>query len=210
MPAPLIYGAVVAIMAFIAATKDDFGDLALESVKTAAKAEAKRLIKQYLREHREELIADVLNYSLGIQVVGEPTELSITEAINAKLGTSFSNIFSQDLIREDLIRLALERIRTVLPMVDSLEDVHNVRYSLRAAVFEEIKSVLDGSGAKLLPGEAAEIIRSTASELIYSYEWARPQRPEDKPPLLTDIKSVNNRIRQARYRANHKRVWVSK
>jgi hypothetical protein len=210
MPLPIVVGVVAAVMALIAATKDDLGDIALESVKDAAKAEAKKLVKQFLREHREELIAAVLSNLLGVQVDGEPTELSITEAVNGKLGTSFSNLFSADLLREDLLRMAIERIQTALPMVDSLNDEHNVRYAVRAAVFDEIKSVMDGSGTQLLPSEAAEIIKAAAANLIDVYDWARPQRPEDKPALLMDDKSVKNRERQARYRASHTRVWVEK
>lgn len=205
---PLILGALASALTWLASVV--LSDFVKGLIKDFAKSVADAVwseVKSFLWNHRGELTKAALSTIMGIDVQGELTPKSFTDAVNAKYGTTFSNIFNGNTLREDLERLALERIEADLGSPGIFTSLTNtdVRGALREYAWSEMKKVVAGEGSALFTADMKSRIIDAAKGIDLSRYEPQPERP-----LLMDKKSISNRARQAAYRQNHRRVWVAR
>lgn len=167
-----------------------------------------------LRKYRGRVIAGSLEKATGIALQidddGSISQQSITQAINSKLNTSFTNIFDREAIKSDLEKLALNKLNQNLgfapdnPLITSFRDESAIREQIHGFAGRQVQNIIDGQSAPFLAPDAPQRIAAAALGQAGKYTRYIPQEANE---LMMDKKSINNRERQARYRRSHKREW---
>lgn len=106
-------------------------------------------IVAWMKTHKKEVIIYAAGKALGIDIEvdedGNLSEESITNAINAKFGTSFTNIFDKEAIKADLEKIGMDKINENLgePVISSLRDKDKLREDFRSFVSRKIEECID-------------------------------------------------------------------
>ncbi|AMP14888.1 hypothetical protein CPter291_2631 [Collimonas pratensis] len=143
----------------------------------------------------------------------EFSEESITVALNTVLNTKFTNVFNRDDLRRDIEKIGMDQLNIELgapqgkPIITSLNDQDLIRERVHGFIGEQVKIALAGGASTLIDDAGRQRIIAAALDFEARYDKLKPQ---PKPPLLMTKKAIDDRARQARYRARHKRVWVAK
>lgn len=145
-----------------------------------------------------------------------------TKAINAGplagTGLQLTNIFDKRAIQLDFQRLALGMTMQALGMPARSAGLDDLRDGLREWVSGQVRAQLADGAADDLVKDAKDLIEvvNIIAAVNKEFREARkaglppPTGAPPKKPLKTDKVSVQNRERQARYRAGHKKRWVAK
>lgn len=208
MPIPVVVAVGAAITAIWAAVANAIPD----SVEGIAKEEFMRLVAGDLGELEQSAIKDAFA-KLGLDVDPEQglNQATITAAINAGplagTGVEMSNIFDRTAVQADLQRIALAQA------------AQSFGITLRSLKTEDIKEALRGYVSQMIMddiangGEMAAVAPDLVA-LVRLIEAARKHYDEagnyERAPLKMTPEAINNRERQAKYRANHKRTWVAR
>lgn len=148
---------------------------------------------------------------------------AFTKAINAGplagTGLQLTNIFDKRAIQLDFQKLALGMTMQALGVSSKSAGLEDLRDALREWVSGQVRAQLaDGATADDLVKDAKDLMAvvDIISAVNKEFREARkaglppPTGAPPKKPLKTDKVAVQNRERQARYRASHKKRWVAK
>lgn len=151
------------------------------------------------------------------------TRESFTQALNAGplagTGLQLTNIFDKRAIQLDFQRLALANTMAALGVQTSRAGgVEDLREALREWVSDQVRAQLqDGAADDLVKGAQESlavlaILRAVNKEFRDAQEAGLPPPTggPTKKPLKTSKEAAQNRERQARYRAGHKKRWELK
>lgn len=145
---------------------------------------------------------------LGLKL--DPDNLTpdgITAAINngplAGSGLELENIFDRQAVKRDIGRVAVKYASDALGVrMPQSED--DLRELLKEWVTDELVRQLEAGGGPWI--DAVKDVREIV-EVIAAY---RAYKEGGMPPVDMSHKAVKNRERQARYRATHRKVWVTR
>ena len=209
MAAPLVAlgAALAAVMGVVAASIPD-------SITRITKEELARLIMGEVSDEEDEAIREVFQ-KMGLDIDPENgiNERTLTDAINngplAGSGVELTNIFDREAIKRDLTRLALVQaaqsggLKLTSTTTEAVTEA--VKTYIAEIVREEIKN--GGDIVDAAPDLVAIVKMIDAARKDYRNEAG--DVIESKPLLMSEA-AIDNRRRQAKYRANHKRRWVAK
>ena len=138
---------------------------------------------------------------IPLDLDGEVNHETITQAINAgvlKGEVTFTNLFDKDAVKADVRRIALERAGAAFGYEGGLS-VDAVSLRLVAEIIQEVRAdIAAGAGPYI---DAAQDLQGVLSKLKPRHDdWATPKNFTQK--------GINNRARQAAYRAAHSRKWL--
>ena len=207
MPAPL-----VALAAAIAATLGAVYAMLPDSAQRIAKEEFVRLFAGEVSEAESAAIKEAfLKMGLDIDPENGINEQTITAAINAGplggSGVELTNIFDREAIKRDLRRLALVHAAQQFGIELHSLETEAVKDAIREYVAELVREEIANGGdlVDAAPDLVAIVKMIDAARKGYKNEAG--ETIEEKPLLMSEA-AINNRERQARYRASHKRRWV--
>ncbi len=210
MPAPLIVGAIAGVSA-----------LAGTAGAMVGREYARAFLKKQLFKHRDEIekwaLSAVFEQFGFPDLTGENVDRkSFTEAINQKFlsdsGFQFTNLFDQESVKRDAFKFGVQRIAEEAGL--TLEDVSEKGLvdALRRWVFDLIGEELTNEDLGELTQDAKDVWEIIQTWRKYKKAAEDGQEAEDsgRKPLINTPAAQKNRERQARYRANHKKIWVWK
>ena len=209
MAAPLLLlaPALTAAVAAVAASIPD-------AVTRITKEEFVRLFAGDVSEAEDAAIKEAFS-RLGLDI--DPSNginaRTVTDAINAGpldgTGVELSNIFDRDAIKRDLQKLALIQAAQSFGIELKSLETEAVKEAIRNYVAEIVREEIAMGGDLLdaAPDLIAIVKMIDAARKGYKNEAGETL---EKKPLLMSAAAVNNRERQAKYRANHKRRWIAK
>lgn len=210
MPAPLIVGAIAGVSA-----------LAGTGAAMVGREYARAFLKKQLFKHRDEIekwaLSAVFEQFGFPDLTGENVDRkSFTEAINQKFlsdsGFQFTNLFDQESVKRDAFKFGVQRIAEEAGL--TLEDVSEKGLvdALRRWVFDLIGEELTNEDLGELTQDAKDVWEIVQTFRKYKTAAEDGQEAEDKGrrPLINTPAAQKNRERQARYRANHQKIWVWK
>lgn len=210
MPVPLVVGAIAGVSA-----------LAGTGAAMVGREYARAFLKRQLFKHRDEIekwaLSAVFEQFGFPDLTGENVDRkSFTEAINQKFlsesGFQFTNLFDQEAVKRDAFKFGVQRIAEEAGL--TLEDVSEKGLvdALRRWVFELIGEELTNEDLGELTQDAKDVWEIVQTWHKYKKAADEGQDAEDKGrrPLINTPAAQKNRERQARYRANHKKIWVWK
>lgn len=187
MVAPLVLAAVAAIGAGVAS-------IAVPIVKDIALRRAGKAAAEHVLE----------KMGIPIDLSGPVNKEAISAAISEKLFGSemtFSNLFDKEAVRADIKRIVSERAASQFGF-DGAMSVDAVKQHLTSKVLQQVgEEMAAGSGEFI---DAAKDL-STAVAMCERKHYTDYNTPTDFTP-----EGINNRERQATYRANHNKRWVQK
>lgn len=210
MPVPLVVGAIAGVSA-----------LAGTGAAMVGREYARAFLKRQLFKHRDEIekwaLSAVFEQFGFPDLTGDNVDRkSFTEAINQKFlsesGFQFTNLFDQESVKRDAFKFGVQRIAEEAGL--TLEDVSEKGLvdALRRWVFDLIGEELTNEDLGELTQDAKDVWEIVQTFRKYKTAAEDGQEAEDKGrrPLINTPAAQKNRERQARYRANHKRIWVWK
>lgn len=210
MPAPLVLGAIAGVSA-----------LAGTGAAMVGREYARAFLKKQLFKHRDEIekwaLSAVFEQFGFPDLTGENVDRkSFTEAINQKFlsdsGFQFTNLFDQESVKRDAFKFGVQRIAEEAGL--TLEDVSEKGLvdALRRWVFDLIGEELTNEDLGELTQDAKDVWEIVQTWRKYKKAAEDGQDAEDngRKPLINTPGAQSNRERQARYRANHQKVWVWK
>lgn len=209
MAAPFL--ALGAVLAGIYAT---VATMIPDSVTRITKEEMARLLLGNVSEAEDAVIKDAFaEMGLDIDPRDGINAQTLTAAINngplAGTGVELTNIFDRDAIKRDLKRLALVHAAQSMGLKLTSLSTEAVQEALKAHAAEIVREEIAMGGDLLdaAPDLVAIVKMIDAARKGYKNEMG--EQVSKKPLLMSDA-AINNRERQAKYRANHRRVWVAK
>lgn len=145
----------------------------------------------------------VLKERLGItmDLDGEVNKKTLTAAINRDIlggELEFTDLFDRAAVKADLKRIALDQAATSLGF-SAGGGVEGIKQALVTQIIADIQAELAADAGPMI--EAAQPIAKFAEVL------ARPKDETASTAVDMSEAGVSNRARQAKYRANHRRVW---
>ena len=185
------------------------------SVQDIGKEEFMRLLAGDLGEFEREAIKGAFS-KLGLEVDPETgiNAESITRAINegplAGSGVELTNIFDRDAVKRDMQKIALAFGAQSMGMEVKSLSIDGIKEALRGEVQRRVYEQIQAGGGDLVDN-APDLVA-----IVKMIDASRRKMAEgedgtpEKKPLLMSKAAINNRERQARYRANHTRHWESK
>ena len=210
MPAPLIVGAIAGVSA-----------LAGTGAAMVGREYARAFLKKQLFRHRDDIekwaLSAVFEQFGFPDLTGENVDRkSFTEAINQKFlsdsGFQFTNLFDQESVKRDAFKFGVQRIAEEAGL--TLEDVseQGLVDALRRWVVDLIGEELTNEDLGELTQDAKDVWEIVQTWHKYKQAADDGMAAEDKgrKPLINTPGAQSNRERQARYRANHKKIWVWK
>lgn len=210
MPAPLVVGAIAGVSA-----------LAGTAGAMVGREYARAFLKRQLFKRRDEIekwaLSAVFEQFGFPDLTGENVDRkSFTEAINQKFlsesGFQFTNLFDQEAVKRDAFKFGVQRIAEEAGL--TLEDVSEKGLvdALRKWVFDLIGEELTNEDLGELTQDAKDVWEIVQTWRKYKKAADDGQEAEDagRKPLINTPGAQSNRERQARYRANHKKIWVWK
>ena len=190
------------------------------------------LLKTELHHQLQRRRPEIEKWAMGLafKALGLPdltdtnlTRESFTQALNAGplagTGLQLTNIFDKRAIQLDFQRLALTNTMGALGVQTTRAGgIDSLREALRDWVSGEVRKQLeDGAADDLIKGakesmEVIAILRAVSKEFkdAQAAGLPPPTGAPPKKPLLTSKEAVQNRERQARFRASHKKHWELK
>lgn len=209
MPAPLVAlgAALAAVMGVVAASIPD-------SITRITKEELARLIMGEVSDEENEAIREVFQ-KMGLDIDPENgiNERTLTDAINngplAGTGVELTNIFDREAIKRDLTRLALVQAAQGAGLKLTSTTTEAVTEAVKTYIAEIVREEIKYGGdiVDAAPDLVAIVKMIDAARKDYRNEAG--DVIESKPLLMSEA-AIDNRRRQAKYRANHKRRWVAK
>lgn len=207
LPAILLWPVLVGVFATVSASIPD-------SVKRISKEEFTRLFLGEVSDAEDAAIKDAFA-KMGLDI--DPREginaQTLTRAINsgplAGSGVELTNIFDRDAIKRDLRRLAMVSGANAFGVKLTSLDTESVQEAIKSHVAEMIREEISMGGDLLdaAPDLIAIVKMIEAARKDYKNEAGDVIK--ERPLLMSDA-AINNRERQAKYRANHRRRWVAK
>lgn len=143
---------------------------------------------------------------LGIKI--DPDNITpegITEAINAGplagTGIELEDVFDREAVKRDIGKIAVKYASEALG-IDMPQSEEDLRELLREWVTDELLRQLEAGGGPWIDAvkDAREIVEVIAAYRAYKEGGMRPVDPSPR--------AESNRMRQARYRATHRKIWV--
>ena len=209
MAAPLVAlgAALAAVMGVVAASIPD-------SITRITKEELARLIMGEVSDEEDEAIREVFQ-KMGLDIDPENgiNERTLTDAINngplAGTGVELTNIFDREAIKRDLTRLALVQAAQGAGLKLTSTTTEAVTEAVKTYIAEIVREEIKYGGdiVDAAPDLVAIVKMIDAARKDYRNEAG--DVIESKPLLMSEA-AIDNRRRQAKYRANHKRRWVAK
>ena len=211
MPIPLVLAGAVAGASALG------GAAAGAVTSTAGRVFLKRQLSRHSEEIEKWALSAVME-QLGLPdlVDGPINRETFTKAINQNFlsgyGFELSNVFDPVAVRQDALKFGLVKVADQAGF--QLEDV-SVK-GLSDAIREWVISIIED---EIAMDEAGELLQDARDilEIVQLYRrYKKAQKDgeaaeaDGKKPLINTPEAKSNRERQARYRANHKKVWVSK
>lgn len=209
MAAPFL--ALGAVLAGVYAT---VATMIPDSITRISKEEMARLFLGNVSEAEDAVIKDAFA-EMGLDI--DPSDginaQTLTAAINngplAGSGVELTNIFDREAIKRDLKRLALMHAAQSMGLKLTSLTTESVQEALKAHAAEIVREeiAMGGDLIDAAPDLVAIVKMIDAARKGYKNEAG--ETVSEKPLLMSDA-AINNRERQAKYRANHRRVWVAK
>ena len=209
MGAPLVAlgAALAAVMGVVAASIPD-------SITRITKEEFARLFLGEVSEAESAAIKDAFQ-KMGLDIDPENgiNERTLTDAINngplAGTGVELTNIFDREAIKRDLTRLALVQAAQGAGLKLTSTTTEAVTEAVKTYIAEIVREEIKYGGdiVDAAPDLVAIVKMIDAARKDYRNEAG--DVIESKPLLMSEA-AIDNRRRQAKYRANHKRRWVAK
>ena len=209
MAAPFLAlgAALAAVMGVVAASIPD-------SITRITKEELARLIMGEVSDEEDEAIREVFQ-KMGLDIDPENgiNERTLTDAINngplAGTGVELTNIFDREAIKRDLTRLALVQAAQGAGLKLTSTTTEAVTEAVKTYIAEIVREEIKYGGdiVDAAPDLVAIVKMIDAARKDYRNEAG--DVIESKPLLMSEA-AIDNRRRQAKYRANHKRRWVAK
>jgi hypothetical protein len=203
MPIPaIVWGAVAAFTAF---TQSPLG------------AAAKRLLEAEIKGPLEKWALEQAFKSLGLTIDASQgfSRESITAAINAGplagTGVELSNVFDKEAVKADLKRVALARAVQETGLTVKTLDADGVKRALRDYVQSRVDQQLAaGGGAMIDTAKPLAMLARDIAEANATSNTAPGSNPGREAPTDFSRRGIQNRERQARYRAVHTRHWEAR
>jgi hypothetical protein len=128
---------------------------------------------------------------------------TITKAINQAIGgdIEFTNLFDKDAVRADVRRMAIKYAETAYGY-DGGKGISGLKEKIIADAVAQVRSEIEAGAGEYIDA-ASDLV---AAQEILDYV----QREGWNEPKDFSAGGISNRERQAKYRANHKRVWVAR
>lgn len=174
---------------------------------------ASEIVSRRSRAYFEEYGAKFLQAAaedMGLEVSegGAITDESITRVINQKLlantGIQIESLLDRDRLIAGLERLAIEKLAAEFGIqTGGAKSIYAVRDQLQVwAVGQVSEQLRQQAGDVFAAATGAPVVQKIIDEAVKNEAWNTP----------TDFsaKGVDNRARQAKYRARHKKTWVQK
>jgi len=181
-----------------------------DSIQRITKEEFLRLMKLDVGELEDIAVKEAFSkMGLEIETGKNLSAQSITNAINngplAGSEVELTNIFDKESLKRDLTRIALDRAAQTFGLTIKGLSIDEIKTELKKKVSADVMEQARGAGGDLVDNakDVVELVRQ-----IDAYKNALARRED--VGLDMSPEGVDNRERQARYRANHKRVWVSR
>lgn len=202
-----LWAALTTVMATVVSSIPD-------SAKRISKEEFARLFLGEVSEAESAAIKDAFQ-KMGLDIDPEDgiNAQTITAAINSGplggSGVELTNIFDRDAIKRDLKRLALVHAAQSFGLQLTSLTTEAVTDAVKAYVAEIVREeiAMGGDLVDAAPDLIAIVKMIDAARKGYKDEAGNTV---DERPLLMSDAAINNRERQAKYRANHRRRWVAK
>lgn len=204
---------VVALGAAIAAVLATVYALLPDSAQRITKEEFVRLFAGEVSEAESTAIKDAFQ-KMGLDIDPENgiNGRTLTDAINngplAGTGVELTNIFDREAIKRDLTRLALVQAAQGAGLKLTSTTTEAVTEAVKTYIAEIVREEIKYGGdiVDAAPDLVAIVKMIDAARKDYRNEAG--DVIESKPLLMSEA-AIDNRRRQAKYRANHKRRWVA-
>lgn len=185
-----------------------------DSITRISKEEMARLFLGNVSEAEDAVIKDAFA-EMGLDI--DPSDginaQTLTAAINngplAGSGVELTNIFDRESIKRDLKRLALVHAAQSMGLKLTSLTTESVQEALKAHAAEIVREEIAMGGDLLDAAPDLVAIVKMIDAARKGYKNEAGETVSEKPLLMSDA-AINNRERQAKYRANHRRVWVAK
>lgn len=218
MPVPLVIAGVASLGAV-------GGALTASGARAWGAAYLKRQLSRHQKEIEQWALANVFE-RMGLPDLtdGQGVDrLAFTRAVNNQFlsgsGFEFSNLFDAQAVKNDSLKFALLQVAQQNGLALEHVSIDGMKDAIRMWILEMIQEEISAEEMGELIEDARDVWEIV--ELYKRYKKAEAEAggdgsdrgdvgPGDKKPLLMTPEAINNRERQARYRANHKRVWVAK
>lgn len=214
MVAPV--AAVAAVVAAAAAVVASVYSLLPEAVKDIGREEFDRATRGDMDEYLQSALAGAFEkIGLGnIDLSEGLTPQNVTRAINegplAGTGIELTNVFDKEACKRDMMRIGLARAADALGVELQSTSVEGLKATIKAHIAEQLDAqIMAGAGEWLdaMP-ELAELARELARAASKGWiDAAGNLLPTDGSVAMDDY-HISLRERQARYAAQHTRVWV--
>ena len=185
-----------------------------DSITRISKEEMARLFLGNVSEAEDAVIKDAFA-EMGLDI--DPSDginaQTLTAAINngplAGSGVELTNIFDRESIKRDLKRLALVHAAQSMGLKLTSLTTESVQEALKAHAAEIVREEIAMGGDLLDAAPDLVAIVKMIDAARKGYKNEAGETVSEKPLLMSEA-AINNRERQAKYRANHRRVWVAK
>ena len=202
-----LWAALTTVMTTVVASIPD-------SAKRISKEEFARIFLGEVSEAESAAIKDAFQ-KMGLDIDPENgiNERTLTDAINngplAGTGVELTNIFDREAIKRDLTRLALVQAAQGAGLKLTSTKTEAVTEAVKTYIAEIVREEIKYGGdiVDAAPDLVAIVKMIDAARKDYRNEAG--DVIESKPLLMSEA-AIDNRRRQAKYRANHKRRWVAK
>jgi hypothetical protein len=183
-----------------------------ESIGKIAKEEFEHIAESALKASgiTDALMGAALE-SMGIDSIENvKSEAGITRIVNnmmqqAGLELEFSNVFDRSQVKSEIKRFGLQRLASAIGADASTEN--GITDAVRQRLMELARQAAAGEGefadSVPLDPELAAAMQEALAEMR-----ARLERQQAKAAARTP-EQESNRLRQAKFRATHRKVWVS-
>lgn len=210
MPIPLVIAGVAAVSSL-------GGALAAGGAKSVGAAYLKRTLSRHTEEIERWALSNVFE-KMGLpDLMGESLNRhSFTQAVNTAFlsGQDFqlTNLFDAEAVKNDAIKFGLLQVADQAGLNLETVSINGMRDAIRAWIMQLVED-------ELLMDEVGELAQDARDvyEIIQLYKKYKKAEQDGeaaeaggRKPLINTPEAAANRERQARYRANHKRVWTSK
>lgn len=141
---------------------------------------------------------------------------SFTQAINDTFlqdqTFKFTNIFDATAVRNDALRAGLLQAAEQAGLQLENVSIEGMTEAIRLYVLELVQEEISADEAGDLLQDAKDIYEIIALYKRYKKAESDGEQEEGdgRKPLINTPEAASNRERQARYRANNKRVWVER
>lgn len=212
MPIPLVIAGVAGASAL-------FGSLTAGGSRSVAASYLKRQLSRNSEEIERWALSAVFERMGLPDLMGETVNRqSFTNAVNSTFlsGQDFqlSNLFDAQSVRNDAMRYGMLQVAEQAGLQLETVSVAGMKDAIQAWIMQLIEDELTADEV----GELAEDARDVW-EIIQLYKRYKKAEQDGagedggeggRKPLIQTPEAISNRERQARYRANHRRKWVSK